>query len=100
MGSRIRSYCTAGDPICDVGNPINTDAEAHLTYVDDYGKEVAAYVVEQYKNNGLSNGTGGRDEGATSANPRQESVGGRQLTVSVNAIAISSIAFLLFLISY
>lgn len=93
MGSRIRSYCTAGDPICDVGNPINTDAEAHLTYVDDYGEEVIAYVVEQYRNNGLSNGTGGRDEGAASADPRQESYGGRRLIVSVNAIAIPLIAF-------
>lgn len=95
MGSRIRSYCTAGDPICDVGNPINTDAEAHLTYVDDYGQEVVAYVLEQYNNPGLSNGTSGRDGGAASTTATQESAGGRRLVVSVNAIAIPMIAFLL-----
>lgn len=49
-GDRIRSYCTAGDPFCDVGPNIN--ATAHLTYVADYGEEVTDFVVAQYKNGG------------------------------------------------
>lgn len=95
MGSRIRSYCTAGDPFCDVGNPINTDAEAHLTYVEDYGEEVVAYVVEQYRNGGLSNGTSGRDAAAASAAAGQESAGGRRLVVSGAAVAVPFFALFL-----
>ena len=95
MGSRIRSYCTAGDPFCDVGNPLLTDANAHLTYIEDYGEEVVTYVVEQYKNGGLSNGSSGPDSAATSAAARRESVRGRQLLGSVAVAAFSSVAFLM-----
>ena len=95
MGSRIRSYCTAGDPFCDVGNPLLTDANAHLTYIEAYGEEVVTYVVEQYKNGGLSNGSSGQDSAATSAAARQERVRGRQLFGSVAIAAFSSVAFLI-----
>lgn len=95
MGSRIRSYCTAGDPFCDIGNPLLTDAIAHLTYIEDYGEEVVTYVVEQYKNGGLSNGSSGQDSAATSAATRQESARGKQLFLSVAAAAFSSIVFLI-----
>jgi len=93
MGSRIRSYCTAGDPFCDVGNPVNTNAEAHLTYVEDYGEEVVAYVVEQYRNGGLGNGTSGRDGAAAPADAGQQSAGGGRLVVSGAAVAGSLMAF-------
>jgi hypothetical protein len=95
MGSRIRSYCTAGDPFCDVGNPLLTDANAHLTYVEDYGEGVISYVVEQYKNGGLSNGSSGQDSAATSTAARQQSARGRQLFVLVAVAAFSSVAFLI-----
>ncbi|KAJ4258074.1 hypothetical protein NW762_008214 [Fusarium torreyae] len=50
LGSRIRSYCTAGDPFCAVGKDVNIDS--HLTYIEEYGAEVVDYVVDQYKNGG------------------------------------------------
>ena len=97
MGSRIRSYCTAGDPFCDVGNPVNANAEAHLTYVEDYGEEVVAYVVEQYSNGGLSNGTNGRDGVASSAPAAtgQESAGSGRLVLSWAAAAVPFAALLI-----
>lgn len=96
MGSRIRSYCTAGDPFCDVGNPVNANAEAHLTYVEDYGEEVVAYVVEQYRNGGLSNGTDGRDGPAGSSDAAatgQESAGSGRVGMSWAAAAVPFVAF-------
>lgn len=99
MGSRIRSYCTAGDPFCDVGNPVNTDAEAHLTYVEDYGTEAVAYVVEQYRNGGLSNGTSGRDgDAAVSAAAGQESAGVGRLVVSGTAVAVAVSCMAVFMV--
>lgn len=96
MGSRIRSYCTAGDPFCDVGNPVNADAEAHLTYVEDYGEEVVAYVVEQYRNGGLSNGTNGRDSATASPTATgQKSAGSTRLVLSWAAAAVPFVAFLM-----
>lgn len=98
MGSRIRSYCTAGDPFCDVGNPVNANAEAHLTYVEDYGEEVVAYVVEQYRNGGLSNGTNGRDGAAASpAATGQASAGSGHLVLSWAAAAVPFMAFMMVL---
>ncbi|KAH7161755.1 cutinase-domain-containing protein [Dactylonectria macrodidyma] len=47
LGDRIRSYCSAGDPFCDVGDLVIP--RTHLTYIQDYGVEVAAYVVEQFE---------------------------------------------------
>lgn len=76
-----------------MGNPINTDAEAHLTYAEDYGEEVVAYIVEQYRNGGLSNGTNGRDgAAAASAAAGQESAAGGRLVVSGAAVAVPFIA--------
>lgn len=54
LGSRIRAYCDAGDPFCDVGSFVN--ATAHGRYIQHYGKEVIQYVVGQYKN-GTTSGT-------------------------------------------
>lgn len=65
-GDRVRSYCTAGDPFCDVGPNLN--ATAHLTYVTDYGAEVVDYVVRQYQNGG--------EEGAESDAAAEEEAGG------------------------
>ncbi|KAF4973948.1 hypothetical protein FZEAL_9095 [Fusarium zealandicum] len=52
LGSRMRSYCTAGDQFCAVGTEISVTA--HGRYIQDYGKEVIEYVVSQYKNGGDS----------------------------------------------
>lgn len=47
LGPRIRSYCDAGDPFCDVGTFLS--ATAHLEYAQQYGEEVANFVVRRYK---------------------------------------------------
>ncbi|KAI1844223.1 hypothetical protein JX266_009514 [Neoarthrinium moseri] len=87
LGNRIRSYCDAGDPFCDVnmepkGNP-------HLEYVYHYGNEVVEYVIEQYKS-GSSNSSGtnvGSPSSPTHA-PIQISGANGILSVPVSAIAI------------
>lgn len=53
LGSRIRSYCDAGDPFCDVN--YEPDIYTHLKYIERYGVEVAQFVVGQYNNGGASN---------------------------------------------
>lgn len=47
LGDRIRSYCTAGDPFCDVGDLVIP--LTHRTYIEDYGEEVAAYIIGQFE---------------------------------------------------
>lgn len=47
MGSRIRSYCDAGDPFCDVGQFLNTTA--HMYYVPQYNEDVVEFVVNQFR---------------------------------------------------
>ncbi|KAG8170150.1 hypothetical protein KVR01_000895 [Diaporthe batatas] len=59
LGSRIRSYCDAGDPYCDVN--YDPDIYTHLKYIERYGIDVAQFVVGQYYNGGATNaptGTG------------------------------------------
>ncbi|KAF4968609.1 hypothetical protein FSARC_4033 [Fusarium sarcochroum] len=70
LGSRIRSYCTAGDPFCDVGKYVNLNA--HIKYIEDYGDEVAEYVVDQYKSGGNSSEN---STDSPSSTPVPESVG-------------------------
>lgn len=94
MGNRIRSYCTSGDPFCDVGDAIDTDAEAHGNYVDDYGEEVVDYVIAQFRNDGASgqvNGTSEQDEAASAAS--EESASSERLAMSAVAISASLMAF-------
>lgn len=55
LGRRIRAYCDAGDPFCDVGDYLSLTA--HGRYIENYGDEIADFVVGQY------NGDGGDDEG-------------------------------------
>lgn len=55
LGSRIRTYCDAGDPFCDLGPHFN--ATAHTKYIENYGEEVAQFVVGQYKNGATVSGT-------------------------------------------
>ncbi|VUC31907.1 unnamed protein product [Clonostachys rosea] len=49
LGKRIRSYCDAGDPFCDVG-PSYSDA--HGRYVKNHKQELVDYIVEQWNNGG------------------------------------------------
>ncbi|CAH0045035.1 unnamed protein product [Clonostachys solani] len=49
LGKRIRSYCDAGDPFCDVG-PAYSDA--HGRYVKNHKDEFVDYIVEQWSNGG------------------------------------------------
>lgn len=51
-GKRIRAYCDAGDPFCDVGTYYALGT--HTKYVQNHGKEIIEYVVEQFKNGGDS----------------------------------------------
>lgn len=51
LGNRIRSYCEAGDPYCDAGGA-PPSAVPHLTYISNYGDEIARYVVDQYNTGG------------------------------------------------
>ena len=91
-GNRIRSYCTAGDPFCDVGPNLN--GTAHLTYVTDYGEEVAEYVVRQYENGGeagIENGTVVNEESGDSV-AAQENVGSRMWSVSGLLVVASLLA--------
>lgn len=48
LGKRIRAYCHAGDPFCDVGDYV--DAPAHVQYRQNYGEEVVEYVLDMYNN--------------------------------------------------
>lgn len=80
-----------------MGNPVNANAEAHLAYVDDYGEEVVAYVVEQHRNGGLSNGTNGLDGNAAPAASEQESNGSGRLVLSWATAAVPFVSFLMVL---
>lgn len=55
LGSRIRAYCDTGDQFCSVGPEV--DAYVHGTYLDRYADDVARFVVDQYNNGGVSNGS-------------------------------------------
>ena len=92
-GDLIRSYCTAGDPFCDVGPNLN--ATAHLTYVADYGAEVVDYVVRQNHNGGEDGAesdavAGGKEAGDSVA--AQESGGTCSWSISGVAIMASLLA--------
>lgn len=89
----MRSYCTAGDPFCDVGPNLN--AIAHLTYVADYGGEVVDYVVGQYENGG-EEGTESdavAEEEVGNSVAAQESGGTRLWSISGIAVVASLLAF-------
>lgn len=94
-GDRIRSYCTAGDPFCDVG--LNLNATAHLTYVTDYGAEVVDYVVRQYQNGGEEGAERDAvaDEKAGDSVAAQESNGSWSWSVSGVAVMASLLAFVI-----
>lgn len=68
LGKRIRAYCDAGDPFCDVGELV--DQMAHLEYVQRYSEEIVEFVVEQYRNGGESgNSTSGTENPASTPAP-------------------------------
>lgn len=87
LGKRIRAYCDAGDPFCDLGTFF--DADAHGQYVQKYGKEVVQYVVGQYKNGTTSATTSGTMTSAaisgtsstSSPTPTNGAVGARSMSV-------------------
>jgi hypothetical protein len=89
----MRSYCTAGDPFCDVGPNLN--ATTHLTYVADYGGEVVDYVVRQYQNGGEEGAESDavNDEEASDNVAAQESSGAWSWSISGVAITASLLAF-------
>ncbi|KAM0715565.1 hypothetical protein Q7P37_009063 [Cladosporium fusiforme] len=91
LGNRIRSYCTVGDPFCDVSDVVNADV--HGTYVEAYGEDVIQYVLRQYSNGGESKGnnTNDLDEAAFAASA--ESASSERLAMSAVAIAASVMAF-------
>ncbi|KAJ5103463.1 hypothetical protein N7532_003992 [Penicillium argentinense] len=79
LGSRIRAYCDAGDPFCDLGKFIN--GTAHKKYIDNYGEEVAQFVVGKYKNGSSSvNGSSSTTSSSTST-PTNGSVGFHSMSV-------------------
>lgn len=92
-GDRIRSYCTAGDPFCDVGPNLN--ATAHLTYVTDYSAEVVDYVVRQYQNGGEEGAESdavAEEEAGDSVAAQEESSGSWSWSISGVAVMASLLA--------
>lgn len=77
LGNRIRAYCDAGDPFCDVGPFF--DVNAHLQYIQRYGKEVVQFVVGQYKNGTTSGSTASATASSTSPTPTNGAVGSRSI---------------------
>lgn len=65
LGSRLRSYCDAGDPYCDEGGAAPVSLTTHVSYVIAHGVEVAKVVVDQFRNGpgAVSNGTGASPTG-------------------------------------
>lgn len=90
-GDRIRSYCTAGDPFCDVGDELS--GTAHVSYIAEYGEELAGYVVEQYQNGSEADAGGNatriENENQAAVDATQESGGSRLSSVSMMAVALS-----------
>ena len=66
LGNRIRSYCEAGDPYCDVGGA-QASPTVHLKYIINYGAEAAKYVIEQYK-------TGGSNTNSSDSTPSPSAI--------------------------
>lgn len=93
-GDRIRSYCTAGDPFCDVGDELS--GPAHVSYIADYGEELAGYVLEQYQNGGEAgagrNATRDESDDQATTAATQESDGRKLSSVSMMAVALSLFA--------
>lgn len=54
MGSRMRSYCDAGDPFCDVGEYV--DVAIHARYLQNRGEELEQFIIEQFNNGGEMDG--------------------------------------------
>lgn len=80
LGSRIRSYCDAGDPFCDLGEHFN--GTAHKKYIQNYGDEVAKFVVDKYKNGATSsNGASATASSTASPTPTNGAVRSRSMSV-------------------
>lgn len=82
LGSRIRAYCDAGDPFCDLGPLFN--GTAHGNYVENYGDEVIKFVVGQYKNGTVSgSATSATASGSSTSSPTPTNgaIGSRSMSV-------------------
>lgn len=97
LGDRIRSYCDAGDPFCDVEG-LPPSATAHLTYIQVHGEEVARYVVEQYNNGGQSGNGTDDDEASPSSTassvPENAASGLAPMPVAVVLVSLAMLGFL------
>lgn len=86
LGKRIRAYCHAGDPFCDVGDYV--DAPAHVQYRQHYGDEVVKYVVDMY------NSWGSDDDGSEtgSSSPTETpGTGGAGHLAPMSSLVIGSV---------
>jgi acetylxylan esterase len=92
LGSRIRAYCDAGDPFCDLGPYFN--GTAHTKYIQNYGDEVAQFVVDKYRN-GATSGKRASATSSATASPTPNNGAVRSRSMSVFPLA----GFLLFYLS-
>jgi hypothetical protein len=86
LGSRVRSYCDAGDPFCDVGPYV--DVSIHTEYLGNYAEEVVDFVVSQFENGGRRDdgetwGSEGSQEGGDGENKPGESAASGSFHVTV-----------------
>ncbi|CAM1510935.1 Fc.00g084480.m01.CDS01 [Cosmosporella sp. VM-42] len=85
-GDRIRSYCGAGDPFCDVGDFI--DPVVHLKYIQNYGEEIAKYVVQQYNGGDSGDSSDSDDETSPTSTPSSTPPNGAAGFVPTSSVAV------------